>query len=242
MADENSKPDYLGHRERIRQKYLQTEGRGMADYELLELLLTYVQPRKDVKPIAKDMLNKFGDFNKTVSAPISELVKIDGIKENSAILVKLIKTCALRASWENLNEKDAPVVTNWDMLADYCRSAMADLDIEEFRIIYLNAKLQIIKEEKLQTGTIDRVAVHPREIIKAAIAQNAKGMVLVHNHPSGNPKPSEQDVMLTEKIVDAAQLFEIFVFDHIVVSKNDVYSMRIHGAFDFKLPSKYEPE
>ena len=206
---------------------------------MLELLLTYALPRKDVKPIAKELLRKFSDFNKVVSAPVYELMQVTGIKENSAILIKLIKSCALRATWEDLNENDAPIIANWDILEDYCRSSMAHLGIEEFHVIYLNSNLQIIKEEKLQSGTFDRVAIHPREVIKAALSANAKGMILMHNHPSGNIKPSEQDVALTKKIIDAALTVDLAVLDHVVVSKNDVYSMRMHDSLDFKIPHDF---
>ena len=240
MTEKNNIPDYFGHRERIRQKYIQSEGVGMADYELLELLLTYAIPRKDVKPIAKDLIKEFGDINGVISAPINRLMQIGGIKENSATLIKLVKTCALRGTWEDLHEKDTPIITNWDLLEDYCRSSMAHLDIEEFHVLYLDAKLQIIKEEKLQSGTIDRVSVHPREIVKAALAANANGIVLMHNHPSGSVNPSEQDVALTKKIIEVAKCLDLFVFDHIVVSKNNVYSMRANKAVDFYVPQNYK--
>ena len=173
---------------------------------------------------------------------MNKLVQINGIKENSALLIKLVKTCALRGTWEDLNEKDAPIITSWDLLEDYCRSSMSHLEIEEFHVLYLNAKLQIIKEEKLQSGTIDKVSVHPREIVKAALAANANGIVLMHNHPSGNIKPSEQDIALTKKIVEVAKCLDLFVFDHIVVSKNNVYSMRYNGAAEFYIPKDYKPE
>jgi len=242
MAEKENISGYFGHRERIRQKYIQTEGNGMADYEILELLLTYAIPRKDVKPIAKELIDNFGDINGVISAPMDRLMQIKGIKEVAAVLLKLAKTCAVRGTWEYLHEKDAPIVSNWDILEDYCRNLMADLDIEEFHIIYLDAKLQLIKEEKIQKGTIDMVTVHPREVIKAALAANAKGIILLHNHPSGNIKPSDQDVFLTDKIVEAARSIDLFVFDHIVVSKNDVYSMRVHDTTKFYVPKGYEPK
>ena len=213
MEDKDNVPDYFGHRERIRQKYIQSEGKGMADYELLELLLTYALPRKDVKPIAKALIKEFGDLNGVISAPASKLIQINGIKENSAILIKIIKTCALRGTWESLNENDAVVVSNWDVLEDYCRNLMAHLEIEEFHVVYLNTKLQIMKEEKLQGGTVDKVLIHPKEIIKAAIDRNAKGVILIHNHPSGNPTPSERDRVLTKKIVEMAKCVDLCVFN-----------------------------
>lgn len=239
MPDEKIKePDYIGHRARIRQRFLLGDGRDMEDYELLELLLTIAIPRKDVKPIAKELIRKFGDFSGVISAPVNELMLVPGIKENSAVALKLVKAGAIRLSWQVLNNSDIPVLGSWDQIIDYCRALIANCPVEEFHIIYLNSKLRVIGSELHQKGTVNQVSAHPREIIKSAIAKNAKGIILVHNHPSGDTKPSEADIVLTRQTVDTANAIGLKVIDHLIIGKNSIFSF--HDAGYIKYPEDEE--
>lgn len=222
-------PDYLGHRERLRQRFLLGGGKDMPDYELLELLLTIAIPRRDVKPLAKELIRKFGCFAEVVNAPIEELVEVNGLKENSAVILKIVKECSIRTSWQSLKNTDAPVISSFDSLIDYCRSAMAYQTVEEFRIIFLNSKLRVIDEEVQQRGTVDHVSIHPREVIKSAMMRGASAMVLVHNHPSGIVTPSKADIEITKRIKEAAESVSIQLFDHLIISKSNVYSFHNEG-------------
>lgn len=226
MAQE---PDYIGHRQRLRARFLAGGGKDMPDYEFLELLLMIAIPRRDVKPLAKSLLKKFGCLAGVLNASVEDLQSVDGIKENSAAMLKIVKECALRMSWQNLQNDDLPVIANWDTMIDYCRSAMGYLEVEEFRIIFLNAKLKLIGEEVQQRGTINHVSVHPREVIKSAINGGASALILAHNHPSGDKTPSKADIEITRQISEAAKLVGIKVIDHVIVSKNTVYSFKDHG-------------
>lgn len=221
-------PDYLGHRKRIRDKFLQNGGESMADYEMLELLLTMSIPRRDVKPVAKDLVRRFGSFAEVINASQEELMSCEGIKETSVALLKAVKESAIRMQMQNLRSSDVPVINNWDAMIDYCRSLMAYKNIEEFRIIYLNSKLRVIEDEIQQRGTIDQVSVHPREVIKSAIAKGASAIILVHNHPSGDTTPSRADIQITRQIVDGAKSVNIQLLDHLIISKNEIYSFKDH--------------
>lgn len=229
MTAEEKQPDYLGHRERLRKRFLKDEGRSMPDYELLELLLMTAIPRRDVKPLAKKLLAKFKSFAGVISAPIEELMAEEGIKENSATVLKLVKAAAVRMSWQKLENEDAPVIANWDSLIDYCRSSMAYKDIEEFKIIFLNNKLKIIDEEVQQRGTATQVSIHPREVIKSAVNKEASAIILVHNHPSGDTTPSRADIEVTKQINEACKLVSIQLLDHVIISQNTNYSFKDHG-------------
>ncbi len=214
---ETQAPDYLGHRQRLRERFLKSQGRDMADYELLELVLTYTIVRRDVKPIAKALVKEFGSFAGVVNASYDELLSFKGISENTAVMLQLIKTAGLRMSWQNLQAQDAPVIKSVDELIDYCRACMAHQDIEELRVIYLDSKLRVIGEETLQKGTINNVAIHPREVIKAVLQNHAGSFVLVHNHPSGDATPSRQDIAVTKQIREAAECVNITLQDHIII-------------------------
>lgn len=222
-------PDYIGHRQRLRARFLAGGGKDMPDYEFLELLLMIAIPRKDVKPIAKRLIKKFGCLAGVINASVEELQQVDGIKENSATMLKIVKECALRMSWQNLQNEDLPVISNWDSMIDYCRAAMGYLEVEEFRIVFLNNKFKVIGEEIQQRGTVNNVAIHPREVIKSAINHGASAIILSHNHPSGDTVPSKADIDVTKQIAEAAKLVNIQLLDHLIVSKNIVYSFKDHG-------------
>lgn len=224
MAEDS--PDYLGHRARLRDRFLNGGGKSMADYELLELLLTYAIPRRDVKPIAKDIVRKFGSLAGAAKASVPQLVEVNGVKENTAVLLKVIQEAARRFSWAELSATDAPVISNWDAMIDYCRTEMSHLDIEEFRIIFLDVKFRVIGEEVMQRGTINQVAIHPREVLKMAMEKKASALILVHNHPSGDVKPSRADVEITKQIKQALEAINISLLDHIIISKYDYASLK----------------
>ena len=219
----NDEPDYLGHRERLRRRFLLGGGRDMPDYELLELLLTIAIPRRDVKPLAKELIRKFGSFAEVVNAPLEELMLVKGVKENTVAVLRIVRECSVRSSWQSLKGTDAPVISDFDAMVDYCRSAMAYQMVEEFRIIFLNSKLYVIGEEIQQRGTVDQVAIHPREVIKSAMMHGASAMILVHNHPSGIVTPSKADMEITKRIKEAAEAVSIRLFDHLIISKSSVY-------------------
>lgn len=225
----NDEPDYLGHRERLRRRFLLGGGRDMPDYELLELLLTIAIPRRDVKPLAKELIRKFGSFAGVVNAPLEELMLVKGVKENTAAVLRIVRECSVRSSWQSLKGMDAPVISDFDAMVDYCRSAMAYQTVEEFRIIFLNSKLYVIGEEIQQRGTVDQVAIHPREVIKSAMMYGASAMILVHNHPSGIVTPSKADMEITKRIKEAAEAVSIRLFDHLIISKSSVYSFHNQG-------------
>lgn len=220
---------YLGHRERLRRRFLLGGGRDMPDYELLELLLTIAIPRRDVKPLAKELIRKFGSFAEVVNAPLEELMLVKGVKENTAAVLRIVRECSVRSSWQSLKGTDAPVISDFDAMVDYCRSAMAYQMVEEFRIIFLNSKLYVIGEEIQQRGTVDQVAIHPREVIKSAMMHGASAMILVHNHPSGIVTPSKADMEITKRIKEAAEAVSIRLFDHLIISKSSVYSFHNQG-------------
>lgn len=225
----NDEPDYLGHRERLRRRFLLGGGRDMPDYELLELLLTIAIPRRDVKPLAKELIRKFGSFAEVVNAPLEELMLVKGVKENTAAVLRIVRECSVRSSWQSLKGTDAPVISDFDAMVDYYRSAMAYQMVEEFRIIFLNSKLYVIGEEIQQRGTVDQVAIHPREVIKSAMMHGASAMILVHNHPSGIVTPSKADMEITKRIKEAAEAVSIRLFDHLIISKSSVYSFHNQG-------------
>lgn len=201
----------------------------MPDYELLELLLTIAIPRRDVKPLAKELIRKFGSFAEVVNAPLEELMLVKGVKENTAAVLRIVRECSVRSSWQSLKGMDAPVISDFDAMVDYCRSAMAYQTVEEFRIIFLNSKLYVIGEEIQQRGTVDQVAIHPREVIKSAMMHGASAMILVHNHPSGIVTPSKADMEITKRIKEAAEAVSIRLFDHLIISKSSVYSFHNQG-------------
>lgn len=222
-------PDYLGHRKRVRDKFLANGGKDMADYEFLELLLMMSIPRRDVKPIAKNLIRKFGSFAEVVNADSTELLSCEGIKETSLALLKAVKEAALRMQYQTLKASDQPIINSMDIMIDYFRSSMAYADVEQFRIVWLDTKLRLIGEEIQQRGTINSVSLHPREVIKSAINHGAGAIIMVHNHPSGDVTPSRADIEITDKIDVACKAVNIRLIDHLIVSKNSIYSFSQKG-------------
>jgi DNA repair protein RadC len=217
-------PHYLGHRERLRERFLEAGPEAVTEYELLELVLFRAIPRRDVKPLAKALIAKFGSFGEVVSAPRQRLREIDGLGEAAIAEIKIVQAAAGRLA--RGQAKKRTVLSSWSAVLDYCRTTMAFGDKEQFRIIFLDKRNQIIADETQQTGTVDHTPVYPREVVKRALELSATALILVHNHPSGDPTPSRADIQMTKAIVDIAAPLGISVHDHIIVGKNGHASLK----------------
>jgi DNA repair protein RadC len=227
FSDGEDEPHYLEHRQRLRARFLAGGADALPDYELMELLLFGAIPRRDVKPLAKALIAKFGDFADAIAAPIEKLIEIDGIKEATAIQLKVIEAAALRLSKMRLLNR--PVLSSWNALLDYCAAAMARAPQEEFRVLFLDRKNVLIADEVQSQGTVDHTPVYPREIVRRALEHSASAMILVHNHPSGDPTPSRADIEMTQEIVAAARALRIAVHDHLVVGRGGTASFKALG-------------
>ena len=221
------KPHYHGHRDRLRQRFLQDKDGTLPDYELLELLLFYAIPRKDVKPLAKALIDRFGSLGGVLSADPARLAEFPALKDTSATLFRLVREAAVRMGREALIDK--PAFTSYDALVTYCRTSMGYEDTERFRILYLNRKNLLIADEVQQKGTVDHTPVYPREVVKRALELGATALILVHNHPSGDHEPSRTDVEMTREIQQVAKSLGILVHDHIVISRRGYTSFREKG-------------
>jgi DNA repair protein RadC len=199
----------------------------MADYELLELFLFNSIPRRDVKPIAKDLLSVFGNLAEVCAAPLHRLVEIKGIGEKTALDLKLLHAASVRMGRESLLGR--PVLSSWTALLDYCRSAMQFEAIEQFRVLFLDRKNRLISDEVMGRGTIDRAPVYPREIIKRALALEATAIILAHNHPSGDPTPSQSDIVMTKEVTAVAKAVNIMVHDHLIIGRENIASFKTLG-------------
>ncbi len=219
-ADE---PHYLGHRERLRERFYSAGPDALSDYELLEMALFTAIPRKDTKPLAKALLKTFGSFAEVVHAPEARLREA-GLKDASVNQLKLIAAAASRIAKGEI--KRSVALSSWSEVIDYCRSSMAFADKEQFRLLFLDKRNQLIADEVQQVGTIDHTPVYPREVIKRALELSATALILVHNHPSGDPTPSQADIAMTKAIVDIAAPLGIAVHDHIIVGKGGHASLK----------------
>jgi DNA repair protein RadC len=225
LEDSPSTPHYLGHRERARQRFLQVGEQALQDYELLELVLQLILPRRDTKELAKELLARFGTFSGVFSASPEKLTQIPGFGETSAANLKIIQAAAQRFARDRV-DRDQPILSSWTELIDYCRSTMAFEDKEQFRILFLDKKNKLIADEVQQRGTVDHTPVYPREVIKRTLEHSATAIILVHNHPSGDPSPSSADVQMTKQIVEIAKPLGIAVHDHIIIGKAGHASLR----------------
>ena len=221
------KPHYLGHRQRLKKRFLRAGGNALADYELIELLLFLAVPRRDVKPMAKALLTQFGSFAEVISAEPARLKEVSGVGDNVVIVFKMIREGALKLSQEQLLNK--PVVSSWQALLDYCRASMAYHKKEQFRILYLNRKNVLMADELQQEGTVDHTPVYPREVIKRALELGASALILVHNHPSGDPTPSRGDIEMTKEIQDAGIKLGVTLHDHVIVARGGHFSFKALG-------------
>ena len=220
-------PHYLGHRERLRDKLLSYGGESLADYELLELILMMALPRCDVKPLAKTLLGRFGSFAGVMNATPIELMQIKGVKETTAAVIKTIPAACERMLKQEIST--APVLNNFEKIKDYCYLKLAHKHNERFHILFLNLKYHLIAAEEHQHGTINHTPVYPREILARALALNASAVILVHNHPSGDPKPSEADIKLTDELRKILKVSDIVIYDHIIIGGQGIYSFRKNG-------------
>lgn len=221
------KPHYHGHRDRLRARFMENGADALADYELLELYLFNSILRRDVKPIAKDLIAKFGSFAETISAPIPLLIEIKGVSEKTALDLKILQAGALKLAQETVLSR--PVLSSWNALLDYCRSAMQFEDKEQFRVLFLDKKNRLIADEILGKGTVDRAPVYPREVIKRALELSSTAIILAHNHPSGDPTPSQSDIDLTNQIITAAKALGVAVHDHLIIGRNNIVSFKTLG-------------
>jgi len=215
---------YHGHRERLRKRFLEAGDEALADYELIELILFRTIPRRDVKPLAKDLLKKFGSFAEVIAAPIGRLIEIDGVSQGVAAEFKVIEASARRFAKGLVKKRQG--LGSWSEVIDYCRTAMAFEDHEEFRVLFLDKKNGLIADEAQGVGTVDHTPVYPREVVKRALELAASAVILVHNHPSGDPTPSTQDVKMTLDIIAVAAPLGVSVHDHIIVGRQGHASLR----------------
>jgi len=218
--------DYLkGHRQRLRDKFMNHSPSNLNDYEILEMLLFYIYPRIDVKIKAKEIMHKFNNF-KNLLHNVDNDPNID-INHRLLCLLKLFKEIYVRSSKDVMQE--APVINNWKTLEDYCQSSIGNSKTEIFKILYLDSKNKLIKDETQDNGTIDQIAIYTREVVKKSLYYHAYSIILVHNHPSGNCKPSQADINITNKIKSALQYVDIKLLDHLIVTHNKCYSFHEHG-------------
>jgi len=220
----SEKPHYHGHRERLRERFRSAGPDALADYELLEMILFGARPQGDTKPAAKALLKRFGSLAQVIHAPEALLREIDGIGESSVHQLKLIAATADRIAKGEI--KRSVALSSWHEVIDYCRSSMAFADKEQFRLLFLDKKNQLIADEVQQIGTVDHTPVYPREVIKRALELSATALILVHNHPSGDPSPSQADIQMTKAIIDIAAPLGISVHDHIIVGKGGHASLK----------------
>jgi len=217
-------PHYFGHRERLRERFREAGTDALSDYELLELLLFRAQPRRDMKPVAKALLEKFGSFAEVISAPEKRLAEVDGIGGASITELKIVQAAASRLLRGQVRKR--PVLSSWTAVLDYCRTAQAFADREQFRVLFLDKRNQLIADELQQVGTVDHTPVYPREVVKRALELSATAIILVHNHPSGDPTPSRADIQMTQQIISVASPLGISVHDHIIVGKDGHASLK----------------
>lgn len=220
-------PHYTNHRQRLRARFMRAGAASLADYEMLELVLFRAIPRRDVKPLAKRLLAEFGDFNRVICAPPARLAQVQGIGDAAVQELKIVEAAAQMLGQARVLGQNA--ITSWSSLMEYCKTVMAHRETEQFRILYLDRKNTLIADEPQAVGTVDHVPVYPREVVKRALELNASSLILVHNHPSGSPDPSDEDIVMTNKIVDAAKALDISVHDHIVIGKERDASFKALG-------------
>lgn len=220
-------PHYHDHRTRLRNRFLSAGSDSIADYEMLELVLFRAIPRRDVKPLAKLLIQQFGDFNTAISAPAQRLAQIPGVGPAVICELKVVEAAAHRLARTRVLGRHA--LSSWQALMDYCKTTMAHRDTEQFRVLYLDRKNVLIADEAQGNGTVDHVPVYPREVVKRALELNASALILVHNHPSGDPTPSQSDVDMTRRIEDAARAVSITLHDHVVIGKAEDASFRSLG-------------
>lgn len=222
-----AKPGHAGHRRRLRERFLKGGADAVPDYELLELLLFQAQPRLDTKPLAKRLLERFGSFAEVISAEPRALREVKGVGDGAVAALKTVQAAALRLARGDVLEK--PVLSNWNKLIAYCRASMAFEKTERFRVLFLNRQNTLIADEEQQKGTVDHTPVYPREVVKRALELGATAIIMVHNHPSGDPTPSKADIEMTREVKDAGSKLGIVLHDHLIVSREGHASFKEMG-------------
>ena len=222
------KPHYAGHRERLRERFRKTGVEGFQDYEALELLLTYAVPRRDVKPLAKELIKKFGSVQGVLDAPFEELLEEDGLTENSATYIKVLKDCSA-LYLRGRARLGGQAISSTGAILDYCRVKLAGLRDEQFLAVFLNSLNEVIADEVIQEGTVNQSVVYPRKVMERALHHSATALIFVHNHPSGACRPSKDDKLITAELVRVAKGLQIAVHDHLIICRDGYYSFREHG-------------
>jgi DNA repair protein RadC len=224
VDDAGAKPHYHGHRERLRGRFMEGGPDALPDYELLELVLFNAFARGDVKPLAKLLIKEFGSYADVISAPPERLLQVKGVGKRVVMELKLVQASALRLAKGQVMQRQ--VLSSWSAVLDYCRASMGFAPNEQFRVLFLDKKNQLIADEVQQKGTVDHTPVYPREVIKRALELAASAIILVHNHPSGDPAPSKADIDMTRRIIEAGEKLNVTVHDHIIVGRNGHASFR----------------
>ena len=225
MADESL--DGRGHRARLRRRLFEGGPEALLEHELIEYLLALALPRRDTKPLAKKLIRDFGGFGRLVSADAEAIMRVGDVSEGAAAAIKIAQATALRLLESRV--MDQPVLGSWQALLDYLRADMGALAVERVRILYLNARNMLIRNEPMSEGSVDEAAVYVREVIRRALEYHATAIILVHNHPSGDPQPSQQDIRLTRDLVEAGRHLKVTVHDHIIVGAKGHSSLRAMG-------------
>lgn len=220
-------PDHLGHRDRLKARFVRAGIDGLHDYEALELLLFYALPRKDVKPLAKELLKRFGSLRGVLDADCEALQAIPGIGRHTAVLFGIVREVASRSLRQRAEEREQ--ISSTKELIDYCLASMGGLKDEHFAVICLDARNRIIEVETVQEGIVNQAVVYPRKVLEKALAHKASAIILVHNHPSGHVRPSDADIRLTRVLQDAARVMDIALHDHLIVGANRFFSFREEG-------------
>lgn len=229
MSATDDTPHYHGHRQRLRQRFLEGGAEALPDYELLEMILFLAIPRVDTKPLAKQLLARFGGFAAVLNADVAALTEI-GIKENTAAVLKLFEATARRLAKTEIF--DRPVIGSWEKLVDYCRVNLAHLPRERLHLLFLDRKNAVIAGETQGIGTVDHAPIYPREVARRALELNATAVIMVHNHPSGDPAPSAADIEATRKVADALKTIGVTLHDHLIVGRTGHASLRSAGLME----------
>ena len=219
--------DHIGHRDRLRERFIKSNGDALADYEMLELLLFQAIPRRDTKPLAKALIRRFGSFSSVIRADTKALREVKGVGDSVIVTLKSVAAAASRLAREEILQK--PVLNSWNLLVDYLRVNMAHEKNEQFRILFLDTKNILIMDEIQQTGTVNHTPVYPREVIKRALELGATAIIMVHNHPSGDPTPSDADVDMTLEVQDAGKKLGVTLHDHVIIARGGHTSLRSMG-------------
>ena len=220
----NQLPHYSGHRNRIKERFLKSSKGSLSDLELLELMLFWSIPRKDVKPIANILINSFGSLGGLVNASYNRLASTKEISKSTITNILLLKEILDKVLHNNIIKQN--ILSSWSSLIDYLKVSMGGAKTEEFRILFLNKKNILIADEIQPYGTVDQAPIYPREVVKRALFHESSALILVHNHPSGNPSPSNSDILVTKQIMEACKTVSISIHDHVIVTSNEIYSFK----------------